>query len=92
MATVYTKINKASGTAYTYVDGTDSKIKYDESSITYDSSTTFYDGSNQSLFTKIKRPTTGFVTTSGMTTGLLTPPTYLGKQTKGLWTKINKGT
>lgn len=92
MPTTYTKIPKATGTAYTgiYPQG---KQVYDEADITYDDASVFYDSDNMSLYTNVPKPAGGVTIAVGMATGLVMPPTYATSHVVGdKWTKIPKAT
>jgi hypothetical protein len=52
--TVYTNINKPSGTSYTNVNSV-GKEAYDEV-IAYDDSGVYYDGTNANLYTNVSKP------------------------------------
>jgi hypothetical protein len=55
MPTIYTKITKPSGTAYTN-QNTIGKEQYDQASIMYDDAGTFYDGINAGQYTTVSKP------------------------------------
>lgn len=53
--TIYTNINKPSGTSYTPFN-TVGKEQYDQSTLEYDDVNVFYDGTNESLYTSVAKP------------------------------------
>ena len=53
--TIYTNINKPTGTSYTNQNSI-GREQYDQSSISYDDAGVFYDGTNQGLYTNVSKP------------------------------------
>lgn len=91
MPTTWTKINKASGTPWTKVSPQGLTL-FDDSSVAFDSPLMLFDG-NTTAWTKIAKPNTGIIVSTGSATGLLMPPTYSSQTVLGdIWTKINKPT
>ncbi len=87
MVTTYTKIPKASGTAYTGIVNVNGASKYGFAIYglsTYGATTNYIN---------VAKPAGDSVITSGTATGLLMPPTYSSDiVVGGIWTKINKAT
>jgi hypothetical protein len=92
MTTVYTKIAKPTGTAYTKVSG--GYHLYDDTMDIYDDPNVTYDGLNRmSAWTDIAKPSNGeLIATAGLFMGL-GALTYSGGEvlSSGIWTKIAKG-
>jgi len=85
MTTVWTKINKASGTGWSKISS--GVILYDDAVTTYDDPTVSYDGTLND-WTKISKPTIPLWSSASLPWQLASPWTVIGTA----WTNIPKAT